>query len=64
MDINNKIKKYIKDNGLKYYYVAEKSGINPKKFSKIINGHKKLTVTELEIICEKGLEVNPSYFFD
>lgn len=64
MNINTKLKQYIKDNGLKYSYVAEKSGINNKKLSRIINGHSKLTVEEFELICEKGLSVNPSIFFD
>lgn len=63
-EINNKLRHYIRENGLKHGYVAEKAGINPKKFSRIINGHKKLTVDELQAICEKGLEVNPSLFFD
>lgn len=59
-----KLKTYIKDNGLKLGYVAEKSGIDPKKFSRIINGQQRLTVEELEIICKKGLAVNPSLFLD
>ncbi|WP_415780787.1 helix-turn-helix domain-containing protein [Mesobacillus zeae] len=52
----------MKENGLKYGFVAEKSGIDPKKFSRIINGQTRLTVEELEVICKKGLSVSPSLF--
>ena len=63
MSTCEKLKHYIKENGLKYGFVAEKSGIDPKKFSRLINGQTKLTVEELESICLKGLAVNPSFFF-
>jgi transcriptional regulator with XRE-family HTH domain len=62
MTVNMKLKNYIKDNGLKFGFVAEKSGIDPKKFSRLINGHQKLTVDEYENICKKGLAVDPSFF--
>lgn len=64
MNTTDKLKKYIKENGLKYGFVAEKSGIDPKKFSRIINGKTKLTVEELESICDKGLSVSPSIFLN
>lgn len=64
MDVNAKLKKYILENGLKLGYVAKKSGIDPKKFSRIVNGRQRLTVEELEKICKKGLSVNPSLFLD
>ena len=64
MSTSEKLKNYIKDNGLKYGFVAEKSGIDPKKFSRIINGQTKLTVEELEIICKRGLSVSPSLFLN
>jgi plasmid maintenance system antidote protein VapI len=62
MSTSEKLKEYIKQNGLRHGYVADKCGINPKKFSRIINGQTKLTVEELETICKKGLSVNPSIF--
>lgn len=62
--MTSKLKSYIRDNGLKYSYIAERSGIDYKKLSRIMNGHQKLTVEELQVICEKGLSVKPSIFFD
>jgi transcriptional regulator with XRE-family HTH domain len=64
MGINTKLKKYIQDHGLKFHYVAEKSDIEYKKFSRLINGHQKLTVEDLENICKKGLSIKPSFFLD
>lgn len=64
MNMNNKLRDYIQENGLKYSHVAKKAGIDNKKFSRIINGHTRLTVEEFELICEKGLSVKPSIFFN
>lgn len=64
MSINEKLRSYIEENGLKHGYVAKKAGMDHKKFSRIMNGHKKLTVEELEIICKEGLSITPSIFFD
>lgn len=64
MDAASKLKVYIRDKGLKYGFVAEKAGIDQKKFSKLINGQQRLTVADLESICKKGLSVNPSIFLD
>ncbi|MDP4106957.1 MAG: helix-turn-helix transcriptional regulator [Bacillota bacterium] len=62
MSTNEKLKRYMDENGLKYSFVADKAGINVKKFSRIINGRTKLTVDDLEKICEKGLSVKPTIF--
>jgi transcriptional regulator with XRE-family HTH domain len=64
LDTNEKLKQYIKSNRLKHGLVAEKSGINTKKFSRIITGKQRLTVEDLEKICKDGLSVNPSLFLD
>jgi predicted transcriptional regulator len=63
-NITGKLKKYIEENGLKHGYVADKSGIDYRKFSRIINGRQRLSLDEFEMICEKGLSVKPSIFFD
>lgn len=60
--MHERIRQYIESNGLKLNFVAEKSGINPKRFYRLINGHSPLTVEEYEIICA-GLTVDPGYFF-
>ncbi|MGD7007579.1 helix-turn-helix domain-containing protein [Metabacillus sp. 84] len=64
MNAASKLKIYIKDKGLKYGFVADRAGIDQKKFSKLINGQQRLTVEDLENICKKGLSVNPSIFLD
>ncbi|MFZ2464933.1 MAG: helix-turn-helix transcriptional regulator [Caldibacillus thermoamylovorans] len=57
-----RLKYYIESNGLKLNFVAEKSGINQKRFYRLINGNAPLTVEEYEKICS-GLSVEPGYFF-
>ena len=62
MKMYERIRHYIESNGLKLNFVAKKSGINPKRFYRLINGNSPLTVEEYEVIC-KGLSVDPGYFF-
>jgi DNA-binding Xre family transcriptional regulator len=62
MHTNEKLKQYIKHNKLKYNFVAEKSGINNKKFSRIMTGKQPMTVDDLEKICRDGLSVKPCIF--
>lgn len=63
MEMNSRIRQYIENNGLKFTFVAEKSGIDIKKFSRLMNNKQKMTIDEYEIICSKGLSVDPSIFF-
>lgn len=62
MEMHERIRDYIESNGLKLNFVAEKAGINPKRFYRLINGSAPLVVKEYEIICT-GLTVEPGYFF-
>ena len=62
MKMYERIRSYIESNGLKLNFVAEKAGINPKRFYRLVNGSAPLTVDEYEIICS-GLSVQPEYFF-
>ncbi|KEK13058.1 helix-turn-helix transcriptional regulator [Lysinibacillus sphaericus] len=62
MKIHERIKQYIDSCGLKLNFVADKSGIKPKRFYRIINGDAPLNVDEYEMICS-GLNVEPGYFF-
>ena len=62
MSTNEKLKQYILDNNLKLIFVAEKSGINYKKLSRIMTGKQPMTVEDLEKICKDGLSVHPSLF--
>lgn len=62
MEMHKRIKCYIETNGLKFNFVAEKSGIDVQRFYRLINGNSPLTVDEYETMC-KGLSVDPGYFF-
>lgn len=62
MEAHKKIRDYIESNGLKFNFVADKSEIPLKTFYRLINGHKKMSVEELEKICRKGLSVDPAFF--
>lgn len=64
MEMNNRIRHYIKSNGLKFGVVAERSGINEKKFSRFMTGQQPMTVDEYEKICRDGLSVDPKFFYE
>lgn len=62
MEIHERIRSYIESNGMKLNFVAERSGIKPKRFYRLVDGSAPLVVDEYEAIC-KGLSVDPGYFF-
>lgn len=62
MTINEQLRNYIEENGLRINFLAEKCGIHEKKFYRLISGKQKMTVEEYEQIC-KGISVDPGYFF-
>lgn len=62
MNMNQRIRHYIENNGLKFRYVAKASGIDEKKFSRMMNNNQKIVTDEYEMIC-KALNVEPTYFF-
>lgn len=63
MTINEKLRKFIENNGLKFNFVAEKAKIPEKKFYRLINSETVITAEDLGKIC-KGLGVDPSFFLD
>lgn len=63
MEIHQKLKSYIRAQGLTYKFVAQKSGINTKRFYRLINGDSPLDVGEYEKICI-GLGMDPGFFFN
>lgn len=63
MKVYERLRHYIESNGLKFNFVADKAGINPKRFYRIINGDAILTADEFEHICRQGLSIDPGYFF-
>ena len=62
MEVADKLKAYIEDNGIKQTYIAEKTGIDVKTLNAILNGYVRLSVDRLEAIC-KVLKVSPKKFF-
>lgn len=64
MEMCERIRRYIEGNGLKLNYVADKCGIEPKKFYRLISGKTTMSVEEYEKICTRGLSLTPAYFFE
>lgn len=62
MEMHERIRNYIEDNGMRLNFVAGRSGIKPNRFYRLIDGSAPLVVDEYEVIC-KGLSVDPEYFF-
>lgn len=63
MSINEKIRKHIENNGLKFNFVAEKAEIPEKKFYRLINSESKISAEDFGKIC-RGLDVNPTIFLE
>ncbi|MFI8714488.1 helix-turn-helix domain-containing protein [Brevibacillus brevis] len=64
MKMSDKIRDYIVSNGLKFNFVADKSGIKRKKFYRLINGTSQMSVEEYEKVCRLGLSLHPRNFFE
>ncbi|MGF6356741.1 transcriptional regulator with XRE-family HTH domain [Paenibacillus sp. 4624] len=64
LPVHLRVRKYIKSKGYVIRVIAEKSGIDEKRFYKIMTGKSRLTADDLEKICFGGLSVEPSYFFE
>ena len=62
MEINEIIRDYILSNGLKFNFVAEKSGIPLKTFYRLMNNDKVMSVEEYEKICVNGLSIDTAFF--
>lgn len=64
MNTQERIREYIVTNGMKFNFVAKKSGIPLKTFYRLVNGNKKMSIDEYEKICVKGLSVDPAFFLN
>lgn len=51
MCVGQKIKTYLKDNGITQTFVANKAGIPVQKLNLSLNGNRKLDFDEYELIC-------------
>lgn len=58
MNIGEYIKQYMKDKGIKQIYVAEKIGISPQVLGTMLNGTRKIEITEFFKICE-AMQADP-----
>lgn len=58
-----RIRQHIETNGVMLKFVAERSGIEKKKFYRLLSGKTEMSVEEYEQICKDGLGVDPSIFF-
>lgn len=64
MKLHEKLNKYLKAHGIKQTHVAEKAEMSVKTLNAILLGRQRLTADTLEIICRKGLDIEPAYFFE
>lgn len=51
MCVGQKIKTYIEKNGLKQSYIADSIGMSVTKLNLSLNGNRRLTFDEYELIC-------------
>lgn len=63
MQVYEKVRNYLKENGYKKTAIAQKTGINRTTFSAIMNGKRTLYADDLRAICI-ALNVSPELFID
>lgn len=63
MNVNEKIKQYLQDHGIKQTFLAEKTGIAQEKLSRMLSKNRKLSADEL-VKISNALGVNPNIFLD
>ena len=63
MEINERIKQYLVENGIKQSFLAKKMNMSKFTMSSLLNGKRKITAEELNDIG-KALNVNPTIFLD
>ncbi len=61
MCVGQKIKKFIDDNGITQTHISNKTGIPLPKLNLALNGNRKMTFDEYELICGV-LNVNTDKF--
>ena len=59
MSVNERIKQYLEEHGIKQAFLAERTGIDQKKMSLILNKGRKVTAEELGTIANAlGVDAN------
>lgn len=61
LGVQKNITDYIRDNGIRQNYVAEKAGIKPNKFSLIMNMKRKLQLDDFVSMC-RAINKEPNDF--
>ncbi len=61
MELGLKIKKYLEDNGVSQTFISKKTGIELPKLNLALNGNRRFTFSEYELICG-ALNVNTDKF--
>ena len=64
MKLHEKILLYINYHGIKQTWLAGQIDISVKTLNAILLGRQRLTADMFELICLKGLKVDPSIFFN
>lgn len=64
MNVNERIRQYIKENGMNIRFVAKRAGYDYQKLTRQLGNKQNITTDEYEQICRDGLKVDPAYFFD
>lgn len=63
MNMNLRLRNYILENKMTFSYVAERSGVGIKKFSRWMTNSQRMSTDDYEKICIHGLGVDPGYFY-
>jgi transcriptional regulator with XRE-family HTH domain len=63
MSVNERVREYILENGLKFSFVAERAKVDIKKFSRWMSNRQPMTTDEYETVCVDGLKVTPDFFY-
>lgn len=61
MAMEDEVKKYLDEKGISQTFVSRKTGIPLPKLNMALNGHRKMTFPEYELVCG-ALEVNTDKF--
>lgn len=63
MEVGAKIKSYLEENGISQAFVCRKTGIPRAKMNLALNGNRKMTFDEYEMVCW-ALNVNTDKFLE
>ena len=61
MNVQERVARYVQNNGIMQKFIAEKTGLAPSKVSNILNLNQKMTADEFELFC-RALKRQPNDF--